>query len=157
MLVAVTERGIATVRLGDTDPALVASLRQDYPHAMLRRAADGLKRSVSEILQRLTGNDTAYRLPLDLSGTAFQRRVWKALQRIPRGATQSYRDVARAIGRPSAVRAVAKACAANPVAVAIPCHRVLRKDGGLGGYRWGLQRKRRLLALEHASTTDAGD
>jgi len=154
MLVAITERGIATVRLGDTDQALVASLQQDYPKAILRRDGTGLKRYVGGILQCLSGKDRASRLPLDLSGTAFQRRVWKALQRIPRGATWSYRDVARQIGQPAAVRAVARACATNPLAVAIPCHRVIRKDGGLGGYRWGLQRKRRLLALEQASKSE---
>jgi AraC family transcriptional regulator of adaptative response/methylated-DNA-[protein]-cysteine methyltransferase len=157
MLVAVTERGIATVRLGDTDASLVASLQQDYPKAMLRRDAHGLKTYVSGMLQSLTENAHVYRLPLDLYGTAFQRRVWKALQRIPRGTTRSYREVARAIGRPRAARAVARACATNPIAVTIPCHRVIREDGHLGGYRWGLARKKRLLALEQASATGASD
>ncbi|MEW6245375.1 MAG: methylated-DNA--[protein]-cysteine S-methyltransferase [Nitrospirota bacterium] len=103
------------------------------------------------IFHRLSGTGQAHRLPFDLHATAFQRRVWKALQRIPYGQTRSYREIARAIGQPAAARAVGKACAANPVAVAIPCHRVIREDGRLGGYRWGLQRKKRLLALEQES------
>jgi AraC family transcriptional regulator of adaptative response/methylated-DNA-[protein]-cysteine methyltransferase len=148
MLVAVTERGIATLRFGDTEKALVDSLRQDYPKAFLRRDAHRLKPYVSGILQCLTGNKTASRLSLDLTGTAFQQRVWKALQQIPSGTRRSYRDVAREIDQPTAVRAVARACATNPVALLVPCHRVTRHDGGLGGYRWGLHRKRRLLALE---------
>lgn len=148
MLVAVTERGIAAVRLGSSDASLVASLQQDYPGATLRRDASGLKQHVSGILQCLAGKVEASRLQLDLNATAFQRRVWKALQRIPRGKTHSYRDVARAIGQPTAARAVAGACATNPIAVAIPCHRVIRRDGHIAGYRWGLQRKKQLLALE---------
>jgi AraC family transcriptional regulator of adaptative response/methylated-DNA-[protein]-cysteine methyltransferase len=148
ILVAVTERDIAAVRLGNTDASLAASLQQDYPGAILRRDLSGLKRYVSGILQCLAGNGEACGLPLDLNATAFQRRVWKALQRIPSGKTRSYRDIARAIGQPTAARAVAGACATNPIAVAIPCHRVVRRDGHIAGYRWGLQRKKQLLALE---------
>jgi AraC family transcriptional regulator of adaptative response/methylated-DNA-[protein]-cysteine methyltransferase len=151
MLVAVTKRGIVTVRFGNSDASLVASLRRDYPKATLRRETNGLRRYVSGVLQCLAGQGDTRRLPLDLHASAFQRRVWKALQQIPYGKTRSYRDVARAIGRPAAVRAVARACATNPIAVAIPCHRVVREDGRLGGYRWGLQRKERLLALEQES------
>jgi AraC family transcriptional regulator of adaptative response/methylated-DNA-[protein]-cysteine methyltransferase len=151
MLVAVTERGLASVRLGDTDASLVSSLHKDYPKALLRRDPKGLKRYVSGMLQYLTGEDHIDRLPLDLNGTAFQRRVWEALQSIPSGKTQSYREVAQAIGQPMATRAVARACATNPIALAIPCHRVVRQDGRMGGYRWGLQRKRRLLALERSN------
>jgi AraC family transcriptional regulator of adaptative response/methylated-DNA-[protein]-cysteine methyltransferase len=147
MLVAVTERGIATVRLGNSDASLVASLRQEYPMAILRRDAVGLKRYITGI-RCLTAKGDTCRLPLDLDGTVFQRRVWKALRRIPRGSTRSYSDVAQAIGKPAAARAVARACATNPIAVVIPCHRVIREDGRAGGYRWGLQRKNRLLALE---------
>lgn len=154
MLVAVTERGIATVRLGNSDASLVASLRRDYPMATLRRDAVGLKRYVTGILRCLTAKGDGCRLPLDLGGTAFQRRVWKALQRITAGSTGSYSEVAQAIGQPEAARAVARACATNPIAVAIPCHRVIREDGGPGGYRWGLQRKHRLLALEQEATTE---
>jgi AraC family transcriptional regulator, regulatory protein of adaptative response / methylated-DNA-[protein]-cysteine methyltransferase len=152
MLVAVTERGIVAVRFGDSDTALVASLRRDYPGATLCRDVAGLQNTITAILRPLIEKGGAARLPLDLNGSAFQHRVWKALQRIPRGATRSYRNVARAIGQPAAVRAVARACATNPIAVTIPCHRVIREDGHLGGYRWGLQRKRRLLAVEQASS-----
>jgi AraC family transcriptional regulator of adaptative response/methylated-DNA-[protein]-cysteine methyltransferase len=148
LLVAVTDRGIATVRLGNSDASLVASLQCDYPKAMLRRDADGLKQYVRGILQCLSGKAEVDQLPLDVKATAFQRKVWKALQQIPRGSTRSYREIARAIGQPTAARAVARACAANPIAVAVPCHRAVRGDGYLAGYRWGLQRKKRLLALE---------
>jgi AraC family transcriptional regulator of adaptative response/methylated-DNA-[protein]-cysteine methyltransferase len=152
MLVAVTKRGIVTVRLGNSEASLVASLRRDYPMATLRRDAVGLQRYITGVLRCLTANGEACRLPLDLNASAFQRQVWKALQRIPCGSTRSYRDVARAMGQPAAARAVARACATNPIAVAIPCHRVIREDGRLGGYRWGLQRKHRLLALEQEAT-----
>ena len=148
MLVAVTERGIATVRLGDSEASLIASLRRDYPKAMLRRDTDGLKRHVRGVLQCLNGNADVDQLPLDVKATAFQRKVWKALQQIPRGSTRSYREIARAVGQPTAARAVGRACATNPVAVAIPCHRAVREDGDLAGYRWGLERKQRLLRLE---------
>ncbi|MFI5248086.1 MAG: methylated-DNA--[protein]-cysteine S-methyltransferase, partial [Nitrospirales bacterium] len=148
LLVAVTDRGIATVRLGDTEAALVASLRHDYPKANLHRDTKGLQKYLCAILQCLTGNADVEHLPLDVKATAFQRKVWKVLQQIPRGTTRSYREIAQAIGQPTAARAVARACASNPVAVAIPCHRVVRGDGHLAGYRWGLQRKKRLLALE---------
>ena len=157
MLVAVTKRGIVTVRLGNSEASLVASLRQDYPMATLRRDAVGLQRYIAGILSCLTANGDAIRLPLDLNASAFQRRVWRALQRIPCGSTRSYREVARAMGQPAAARAVARACATNPIAVVIPCHRVIREDGCLGGYRWGLQRKHRLLALEQKATTRPSD
>jgi len=148
MLVAVTERGIAAVRIGDTEAALVTSLHNGYPKAVLRRDPKGLEKYVYRFLQRLNGSEAVDHLPLDVKATAFQRKVWQALQQIPRGQTRSYREIARAIGQPTAARAVARACASNPVAVAIPCHRVVRGDGYLAGYRWGLQRKKRLLALE---------
>jgi AraC family transcriptional regulator of adaptative response/methylated-DNA-[protein]-cysteine methyltransferase len=148
MLVAVTERGIATVSLGDTEAALVTSLHNDYPNAVLRRDTKGLEKHVYRFLKCLNGSADMDHLPLDVKATVFQRKVWQALQQIPRGATRSYREIARAIGQPTAVRAVAKACAANRIAVAIPCHRVVREDGKLAGYRWGLQRKKQLLDLE---------
>ena len=157
MLVAVTKRGIVTVRFGNNEASLVASFRRDYPMATLRRDTVRLERYITGIFRCLTANGDGGRLPLDLNATAFQRRVWKALQRIPCGSTRSYRDVARAIGQPAATRAVARACATNPIAVAIPCHRVIREDGRLGGYRWGLERKHRLLALEQESTTELSD
>ena len=148
MLMAVTERGIAAVSLGETEAALVASLRSDYPKAVFRRDRKGLEQPVSRLLQCLNGSAAVGRLPLDVKATVFQRRVWQALQQIPRGQTRYYQQIARAIGQPTAARAVARACAGNPVAVAIPCHRVVRGNGQLAGYRWGLERKQRLLALE---------
>ena len=148
MLVAATERGIAAVCLGDTVASLVASLRHDYPKAILRRYGIGLKAQVRVLLQYVTGERTAAVLSLGVKATLFQRKVWQALQQIPRGQTRSYREIAGMIGQPTAARAVARACATNPIAVAIPCHRVVRGDGQLAGYRWGLERKKRLLALE---------
>ena len=148
LLVAVTERGIAAVSLGETEAALVTALHHDYPKAVLRRDRKGLERYVCYCFTCLDGSAAVDPLPLDVKATAFQRKVWQALQQIPRGQTRSYREIARAIGHPTAARAVARACAGNPVAVAIPCHRVVRADGQLVGYRWGLERKKRLLALE---------
>jgi AraC family transcriptional regulator of adaptative response/methylated-DNA-[protein]-cysteine methyltransferase len=148
MLVAITERGIVAVSLGDTEAALVTSLHNDYPNAVLRRDTKGLEKHVYRFLKCLNGSAAVDHPPLDVKATAFQRKVWQALQQIPRGQTRSYQEVARAIGQPTAARAVARACASNPVAVAIPCHRVVRGDGHLAGYRWGLERKQRLLALE---------
>jgi AraC family transcriptional regulator, regulatory protein of adaptative response / methylated-DNA-[protein]-cysteine methyltransferase len=148
MLVAVTERGIAAVSLGDTEVALVASLHNDYPKAEFRRDRKGLEEHVAHLLQCFNGRVDVDRLLLDVKATVFQRKVWQALQQIPRGQTRSYQEIARAIGRPTAARAVARACARNPVAVAIPCHRIVRGNGQLAGYRWGLGRKQRLLALE---------
>ena len=148
LLVAVTERGIAAVCLGDRVASLVASLRQDYPKAMIRRDSGGLKRQVQAIFRCLTEEIDATAFPLDVKATTFQRKVWQALQQIPRGETRTYQAIARPIGRPTAARAVAQACAMNPIAVVIPCHRVVRGDGQLAGYRWGIERKRRLLALE---------
>ena len=148
MLVAVTERGIAAVSLGDTEAALVTSLHHDYPKAVLRRDTKGLEKQVCYFFTCLNGSAAMDHLPLDVKATAFQRKVWQALQQIPRGQTRSYQEIARAIRHPTAARAVARACAGNPVAVAIPCHRVVRADGQLAGYRWGLERKKRLLALE---------
>lgn len=150
MLIAVTDRGVAAVRLGDTEASLVESLRRDYPKAGLRRDTKGLKRHVRAILRCLTGRVNTGSLSLDLNGTAFQRKVWNALRQIPRGQVRSYREIAQAIGRPAAARAVGRACATNRIAVAIPCHRAVRGDGRLAGYRWGLQRKQRLLDLERA-------
>ncbi|MBC7837747.1 MAG: methylated-DNA--[protein]-cysteine S-methyltransferase, partial [Nitrospiraceae bacterium] len=113
-----------------------------------RRDRKGLEQPVSRLLQCLNGSAAVGRLPLDVKATAFQRKVWQALQQIPRGQTRSYQQIARAIGQPTAARAVARACAGNPVAVAIPCHRVVRGNGHLAGYRWGFERKQRLLTLE---------
>jgi AraC family transcriptional regulator of adaptative response/methylated-DNA-[protein]-cysteine methyltransferase len=151
LLVAATERGLCAVTLGDEDARLEDALRREYPAAEIERAAAGLDDAVRAVVSRLEGAAGAADVPLDIRPTAFQRRVWKALQEIPAGETRSYREVAAAIGRPSAARAVARACATNPVAVVIPCHRVVREGGDLGGYRWGAHRKRRLLDHERAS------
>lgn len=151
VLVAATERGVSAVYLGDEEKKLVEELREEYPLAEIYAASIRDQRWVKEIMQRIDGKTPHMELPLDLQATAFQRRVWQELQRIPRGATRTYSQVARALGRPKAVRAVARACATNPVSVVVPCHRVVREDGNLAGYRWGLPRKEQLLKQERAA------
>lgn len=151
VLVAATERGVSAVYLGDAQSKLVAELREEYPRAEISPATGGEQRWVREIVRRIEGKPAQVELPLDLQATAFQRRVWQELQRIPRGKTRTYAQLARALGRPKAVRAVARACASNPVSVVVPCHRVIREDGSLAGYRWGLTRKERLLASERGA------
>lgn len=151
VLVAATERGVSAVYLGDAQNKLVAELHEEYPRAEISPATGSVRRWVREIVQRIEGKPAQVDLPLDLQATAFQRRVWQELQRIPRGATRTYSQVARALGRPKAVRAVARACATNPVSIVVPCHRVIREDGNLAGYRWGLTRKEQLLATERAA------
>jgi AraC family transcriptional regulator of adaptative response/methylated-DNA-[protein]-cysteine methyltransferase len=148
MLVAGTERGVCAVFLGDDDATLEAELRHEYPRAMIDPAAGALREWVEEIVSYLEGTIRDLRTPLDVQSTAFQWRVWKALREIPFGETRSYREVAEAIGQPTAARAVAQACASNRVALVIPCHRVVRNDGELSGYRWGPERKRLLLEQE---------
>jgi len=148
LLVAATDKGICAVRIGDREPELEAGLRQEFDRAEIRRDDVALSGWVAEILRHLDGEGPHLDLPLDIQATAFQRRVWQALQAIPYGSTRTYREIAAAIGRPTASRAVARACAANPVALLIPCHRVIRANGGLGGYRWGAERKRALFAQE---------
>jgi AraC family transcriptional regulator, regulatory protein of adaptative response / methylated-DNA-[protein]-cysteine methyltransferase len=149
LLVAYTERGVCSVAMGDDDRALERALRADFPEAEIRVAGSAIHEWITAIVRGLRGGDErSAAIPLDAQGTAFQWRVWHALQRIPRGTTLSYSEVARAIGQPSAVRAVARACATNPVALVVPCHRVIREDGGLGGYRWGVERKEELLRRE---------
>jgi AraC family transcriptional regulator of adaptative response/methylated-DNA-[protein]-cysteine methyltransferase len=152
VLVAATERGVSAVYLGDTPNKLVAELREEYPRAEISLATDSVQNWVSEIVQRIEGKPAQVDLPLDLQATAFQRRVWQELQRIPRGKTRTYSQVARALGQPRAIRAVARACATNPVSIVVPCHRVIREDGSLAGYRWGLERKEQLLATERTAT-----
>ncbi|MBI1983357.1 MAG: bifunctional DNA-binding transcriptional regulator/O6-methylguanine-DNA methyltransferase Ada [Acidobacteria bacterium] len=147
LLVAATERGVCAVSLGDSDAVLESALRSEYPNAQVHRD-ESRGKWVSALLRHVDGHETKLNLPVDLQATAFQRRVWEELRRIPYGATRSYSQVARAIGRPKAVRAVARACATNPVSVVIPCHRVVREDGSLGGYRWGFKRKQALLKKE---------
>jgi AraC family transcriptional regulator of adaptative response/methylated-DNA-[protein]-cysteine methyltransferase len=148
LLVAATDRGVCRISLGDAAPALERDLRHEFPAATIRRDAGRLAAWVRRILRHLEGRAPHLELPLDIRATAFQRRVWAELRKIPYGSTRSYRAIARAIGRPRASRAVARACATNPVALAIPCHRVVREDGAPGGYRWGMERKRALLDRE---------
>jgi AraC family transcriptional regulator, regulatory protein of adaptative response / methylated-DNA-[protein]-cysteine methyltransferase len=149
LLVAATGSGVCTVSLGDTDVQLERRLRAEFPRAVVERDDDGsLAGIVSKVLAHIRGDGPAHDLPLDVRGTAFQQQVWRALLAIPYGETRSYAQVAAAIGQPTATRAVARACATNPVAVVIPCHRVVRSDGGLGGYAGGVERKERLLAIE---------
>lgn len=148
LLVAGTSKGISSVKLGDRDDTLEADLRREYPHAHISRDQSAFSRWVASILAHINGRTPHLDLPLDVQATAFQWKVWRYLQSIPAGETRAYSQVARDIGAPSAVRAVARACATNPVCLVIPCHRVVQKDGGLGGYRWGLERKRQLLQRE---------
>jgi AraC family transcriptional regulator, regulatory protein of adaptative response / methylated-DNA-[protein]-cysteine methyltransferase len=147
VLLAMTERGVCSIRFGDSVEALERELHGEFPKAAIVRADQELAPEVNALGAILQGKPVAA-LPLDIRATAFQRRVWEALQAIPRGETKSYGEVAREIGQPKAARAVARACASNPVAIAIPCHRVVREDGGSGGYRWGEERKQKLLELE---------
>lgn len=158
LLVGATERGISALYLGQSDAALRAALRKEYPRADLlldgpghrNRDRGSLGDWVEMILAHLRGQEPHLDLPTDVQATAFQRRVWEELRKIPYGATRTYSEVARAIGRPAAIRAVARACATNPVSVVVPCHRVVREDGNLAGYRWGIERKRTLLENESA-------
>jgi AraC family transcriptional regulator, regulatory protein of adaptative response / methylated-DNA-[protein]-cysteine methyltransferase len=150
LLVAYTVDGICAVELGDDDTVLERTLRDDFANAEVTRAPARSNVWVRSIVRQAHGRAASDRVPLDVQGTAFQWKVWKALQRIPLGETRSYADVARAIGHPAAVRAVANACARNPVALAVPCHRVVRSDGEPGGYRWGTDRKEQLLRREES-------
>jgi len=147
MLLAATERGICSIQFGDSTATLEGRLRAEYPQAEISRSDRKLMDQVRAIREIIDGHSSRS-LPLDIQATAFQRRVWEELKAIPRGATKSYSEVAADIGQPKATRAVARACATNPVAIAIPCHRVVRQDGAMGGYRWGVDRKKKLLALE---------
>ncbi len=149
LLVAGTERGVCAVKLGDGDAALLDDLRAEYPAAEIVRDQSGLSAWVATLLAHLGGQAPRLDLPVDVQATAFQWKVWRYLQSIPYGETRAYSEVAEAIGAPTAVRAVARACATNHVCLVIPCHRVVQRDGGLGGYRWGVERKRRLIADEH--------
>jgi AraC family transcriptional regulator, regulatory protein of adaptative response / methylated-DNA-[protein]-cysteine methyltransferase len=148
LLVAATERGVCSVMLGDEPAELEQLLRQQFSAAKVVPDAAGMTGQMAAVLAAMTEHPAAGDLPLDLRATAFQARVWQALREIPRGQTRSYAEVARAVGQPSAVRAVARACATNPVAIAVPCHRVIGSDGSLTGYRWGIERKKKLLAME---------
>src|SRR5256712_934302 len=148
LLVAATPRGICRVSLGHGAPELEAELRGEFPGAEIKRDPGDLGRWGAAIPRYLGGREPHPDLPLDIRATAFQRQVWEALRKIPYGRTRSYAEVARAIGRPRATRAVARACASNPAALVIPCHRVVKSNGDLGGYRWGMERKQALLRQE---------
>lgn len=151
VLVAATPKGICAILLGDDAVQLERELRHRFPKATIETGNASFDRLVSTVVDFVEAPDRGWRLPLDVQGTAFQQRVWQALRHVRPGSTTSYAEVARRIGSPKAVRAVAQACAANPVAVAIPCHRVLRSDGSLSGYRWGVSRKKALLEREAQS------
>ena len=148
ILVAATERGLCAILLGDEPDALLRDLQDRFPQAELIGGDVAFEAWVAQVVGFVDAPRRGLDLPLDIGGTAFQQRVWTALRAIPIGTTASYADIARAIGAPAAMRAVALACGANPLAVAIPCHRVVRSDGALSGYRWGVERKRTLLTRE---------
>jgi AraC family transcriptional regulator of adaptative response/methylated-DNA-[protein]-cysteine methyltransferase len=148
LLVAATDKGVCSVRLGDSDDELTTELRREFFAAEIVLDESRLRPALSAVVDHLNNKTPRIDLPLDIRATAFQRLVWEQLQRIPAGETYSYTDIAKGIGQEKAVRAVARACASNPVALVIPCHRVIREDKSLGGYRWGLDRKKRLLERE---------
>lgn len=148
VLVATSEQGICALLPGDDDAVLRQALEQRFPQAILLESVWPPEEWLSQVAAFLDDPRRGLMLPLDLRGTPFQQRVWEALRRIPAGDTASYTDIACRIGSPRAVRAVARACATNPLAVVVPCHRVLRRDGGISGYRWGVERKRLLLERE---------
>jgi AraC family transcriptional regulator of adaptative response/methylated-DNA-[protein]-cysteine methyltransferase len=148
ILVAASERGVCAILLGDDPDALARDLQDRFPRARLIGGDAKFEKIVARVVGLVEAPRVGLDLPLDVRGTAFQQRVWQALRAIPAGETASYSEVARRIGAPKSVRAVAGACAANALAVAIPCHRVVRNDGGLSGYRWGVERKRALLDRE---------
>jgi len=151
MLIAATDKGICAIQFAGSDGELQQGLMREFPFAVRRRDDAALAEWRVRLARLIEGQEAHPSLPLDIRATAFQRRVWECLQKIPRGETRSYSAVAKKIGLPKATRAVARACAMNPVAVAIPCHRVVREDGELGGYRWGVERKEKLLTIERAA------
>ncbi|HWC17171.1 MAG TPA: bifunctional DNA-binding transcriptional regulator/O6-methylguanine-DNA methyltransferase Ada [Terriglobales bacterium] len=154
-LLAVTDKGVCSVKLGDDPQRLRRELEGEYPKAELLQTDDELREWMSNLLRRLEGEVDLPELPLDVRATAFQRRVYQELKRIPAGETRTYSQIAKRLGGESGRRAVAKACATNNVAVLIPCHRVVRTDGGMGGYRWGINRKEELLAREREKIADS--
>jgi AraC family transcriptional regulator of adaptative response/methylated-DNA-[protein]-cysteine methyltransferase len=157
LLVAATERGVCSVQFGESEEELEAALAAEYPAASLRRDGAQLDEFVRALLHHLDGRESSLDLPLDVRATAFQSRVWEELRRIPYGETRSYAEVANSLGQPTATRAVARACATNPVALVTPCHRVVRGDGSLSGYRWGVERKGALLAREREGARATAD
>lgn len=155
LLVAATDKGVCSVKLGDSESALENDLKNEFPQATIQRGEKALSSATKAIIDHLAGETPHIDLPLDVQATAFQRQVWEQLRRIPMGETHSYSEVAKAIGQEKAVRAVARACATNPIALVIPCHRVIREDKSLGGYRWGLERKKKLLESENEAVEKA--
>jgi AraC family transcriptional regulator of adaptative response/methylated-DNA-[protein]-cysteine methyltransferase len=151
ILVAATDKGVCAIEFGDDPDALVHALQDRFPKAQIVGGDHTFEQLVAKVVGFIEAPAQGLDLPLDIRGTAFQKRVWNAIRDIPAGATASYAELARRIGRPSASRAVAQACASNTLAVAIPCHRVVRRDGGLSGYRWGVERKEALLTRETAA------
>lgn len=154
MLLAATDRGICSVKVGSSDSILIAELFKEFPKAIMEGDQNTLGPWVDQVVAQVERGDVPFSLPLDIQATAFQRRVYEALRRIPRGEIRSYSQLATEIGDPKSCRAVAQACANNPVAVVIPCHRVVQADGGLGGYRWGRERKKKLLDREKVGRSD---
>jgi AraC family transcriptional regulator of adaptative response/methylated-DNA-[protein]-cysteine methyltransferase len=152
LLVGATERGVCAVCMGDSDQTVETVLAEDYPVATLHRNDEGMKEWASAFIRYFAGHSSSLKLPLDVTGTAFQWKVWKKVQSIPYGKTATYSGIADALGSPNASRAVAKACATNHVALVIPCHRVIGKDSGLHGYRWGNERKLTLLKMERSAS-----
>jgi AraC family transcriptional regulator of adaptative response/methylated-DNA-[protein]-cysteine methyltransferase len=152
VLAAATERGICAVMLDDEPDALVEKLYAEFPGAKIKADGDSLREPLAGVLSYIEGQEPHIELPLDIRGTAFQQRVWQALRQIPAGETRSYSEIAEAMGQPEATRAVASAIANNHIAIVIPCHRVIRQDGTLGGYKWGMARKQALLQREHKPT-----
>ena len=150
-MIGATDRGVCSIQFGRSDGELLEGLKREFPFAARKEDRGGLRSWVDALLKHMRGKDLDSTLPLDIRATAFQRRVWTFLQSIPFGETRSYSAVAKAIGQPTACRAVARACATNPVAVEIPCHRVVREDESMGGYRWGIERKKTLLQMERPS------
>lgn len=148
VLIAATENGVCAVKIGGTESSLAGELKREYPSAEIVENHKPKSEWVSAIAKHLRGDEPALDLPIDVQATAFQWKVWRALQRIPYGETRAYAEVAKSIGKPKAVRAVARACATNPVALVVPCHRVVPAAGGTGGYRWGKERKARLIQTE---------
>jgi AraC family transcriptional regulator of adaptative response/methylated-DNA-[protein]-cysteine methyltransferase len=151
ILVAATDKGVCAILLGDAPEALVRELEDRFPKATLVGGDEGFEQWVAKVVGFVEAPALGLDLPLDVRGTAFQQRVWRALREIPAGSTASYTEIAERIGAPKSVRAVGQACASNAIAVAIPCHRVVRNDGALSGYRWGVERKRALLEREARS------
>ena len=150
MLIAATDKGICAIQFANSDEELESGLKHEFPFAIRRRDDAALRTWEQNLLRQMHGHKLNSALPLDIQATAFQRKVWTHLQSIPFGTTRSYSEVAKAIRRPTAARAVARACATNRIAIAIPCHRVVRENGDMGGYRWGIERKKTLLEMEQA-------